>query len=91
MNGFNGNFRLMMKDMRQEARRQALEVSELKWQVMTLPVLRQVDNSFASISRELIKNHCPDETFDSFNDSWEALKRLIRNIQQEKNDGEKKD
>jgi hypothetical protein len=71
MSGVNGNFRLMMKDMRQEARQQALEVSELKWQVMTLPVLRQVDNTFASISRELMRNHCPEDTFDSFNDSWE--------------------
>jgi hypothetical protein len=83
MNGFNGNFRLMIKEMRQEARLQASKESDLQWQVKTLPVLCQVDRTFASIARELMKNHCPEETFDSFNDSWDELKRLIRKIQGE--------
>jgi len=90
MIGFMSNFRAIIKDARQDAREQALEESDLRWQLKILPVLRQVDNTFAGIANELIRNHCADDIVDPFNDSWSELKRLIRNIQEENNHEEQK-
>ena len=87
---FAGNFRTVMNESRQEARQQALEESDLRWQVKTLPVLHQIDKTFASVANELVKNHCSEDVFAPFNDSWDELKRLIRNIQRENNHDEQK-
>ena len=90
MIGFMSNFRAIIKDARQEARLQALNESDLRWQLKTLPVLRQIDNTFASIANELMRHHCSDDIVDPFNDSWSELKRLIWNIQQEDKHEEQK-
>ena len=72
----------MTKETQQEIRIQTLEESDLKWQAKTLLVLDQIDQTFASIARELMRHHSPDVIIDSFNDLWEELKRLIQSIQQ---------
>ena len=91
MSSFIGSLITIIKEARQEARQRALEEFELRWKAKTLPTLHLVDKTFAGIARELMENHCPGGTFDSFNESWETLKRLIRIIQLGINHEEKND
>ena len=58
-----------------------------------MPVLRRIDETFAGIATELIRNHCNDDVFNSLNEAWELLKSLIHNLEQSKenNDGKKQD
>jgi len=90
MIGFMSNFRAIIKDARQDARERALEESDLRWQLKILPVLRQIDNTFASIANELMRTHCTGDIVDPFNDSWSELKRLIWSIQREDKHEEQK-
>ena len=62
------------------------KVAVREYQLRIQPALYQIDRTNAGIQNELVKNHCPEEIYQAFTESWDALKRLIWEIE---NGGEK--
>jgi hypothetical protein len=68
----------------QEAIREAFEDARLHLYLQSMPVLHRVDDTFAMIAGELMRNHCNEDVFQSFNASWELLKWLMHNLEKKK-------
>jgi hypothetical protein len=52
-----------------------------EYQRKIMSVLYQIDGTFAGIANELAKNHCPEYLWTAFSESWDALKKLLHEIE----------
>jgi hypothetical protein len=63
---------------------QAETLAVREYQLDILSVLYQMDRANAGVQSELVKNHCPEDIYVAYTDAWDALKRLIGDIEQRK-------
>jgi len=49
-----------------------------------LPVLQEIDQVNASVAGELVRRHAAEDVVERHNAAWDALKRLINEIEKRK-------
>ena len=59
----------------------ARQLGVREYQNTILTTLYQMDRANAAVQRELAKYHSPDDVYQTFTDTWDALKKLIREIE----------
>ena len=57
------------------------KIAVREYQLCIQPALCQIDQTNAGIQHELVKNHCSEEVYQAFTESWDKLKRLIHEIE----------
>ena len=68
----------------QTLREDLLDIGSSRCEDRILPVLWSAQDAFEKVAPILVINECPGDVLDLFRASWGELKRLIRKIEERK-------